>query len=165
MRRGKARVSPVLVIALTGLWLLLNGSASIGQTVLGAAVATGFAALGSRLRPLSARLRRPDTAILLLLVVSRDIVVSNLAVARIVLRSFARIPARSGWVHVPLALRDPHGIAALSAIVTATPGTVWAGLSESGDELTLHVLDLADEAALIRLIKERYERPLMSIFE
>ncbi len=50
-------------------------------------------------------------------------------------------------------------------IVTSTPGTVWAGLSPAGDALTLHVLDLKDEAEWIRLIKQRYERPLMRIFE
>ncbi len=50
-------------------------------------------------------------------------------------------------------------------IVTATPGTVWAGLTAAEDELTLHVLDLEDEAGLIRTIKQRYEEPLMRIFE
>jgi multicomponent K+:H+ antiporter subunit E len=38
-------------------------------------------------------------------------------------------------------------------------------LSADGGTLTVHVLDLKDEAAWIRWIKERYERPLMRIFE
>jgi multicomponent K+:H+ antiporter subunit E len=53
----------------------------------------------------------------------------------------------------------------LAAIVTSTPGTVWAGVSDDGRSLRLHVLDVADEAALVRTIQERYERPLRRIFE
>jgi multicomponent K+:H+ antiporter subunit E len=68
-------------------------------------------------------------------------------------------------VDIPLELRDPHGLAALAVIVTSTPGTVWAGLSPDGGTLTLHVLDLQDDAEWIHVIKHRYERPLMRIFE
>ena len=46
-----------------------------------------------------------------------------------------------------------------------TPGTVWANLSLDGTTLTLHVLDLNDEAGWITTIKERYEKLLMEIFE
>src|SRR3546814_11639671 len=70
---------------------------------------------------------------------------------------------KPGFVKIPLTLRDPHGLAALACIVTYTPGTVWAGLSEHDDALTLHVLDLTDEAHWIRLIVQRYERPLKEI--
>ncbi len=52
----------------------------------------------------------------------------------------------------------------LSIIVTGTPGTVWAGLDPATNVLTLHVLDLQDEAAWVRTINHRYERPLMEIF-
>jgi multicomponent K+:H+ antiporter subunit E len=50
-------------------------------------------------------------------------------------------------------------------IVTATPGTVWAGLSDDRSVLTLHVLDLRDPDAYRRTIKGRYETPLREIFE
>jgi multicomponent K+:H+ antiporter subunit E len=53
----------------------------------------------------------------------------------------------------------------LSIIITGTPGTVWAGHDPVGNILTLHVLDLQDEDAWIRTVKDRYERPLMEIFE
>jgi multicomponent K+:H+ antiporter subunit E len=38
-------------------------------------------------------------------------------------------------------------------------------MSPDGRTLTLHVLDLQDERATIRLIKQRYEQPLRRIFE
>ena len=57
------------------------------------------------------------------------------------------------------------GLEALACIITYTPGTVWARLSEGENLLTLHVLDLKDESHWIRTIKQRYEHPLMEIFE
>jgi multicomponent K+:H+ antiporter subunit E len=162
MKNIQRKISPVLVAVLAGLWLLLNQSVTPGHVILGVLLALLLTWAASTLRPLHARIRRVDVAAGLILVVLKDIVLNNLHVARIVLGPRApRI--RSGFVRIPLELRDPHGLAALAIIVTATPGTVWAGLSN--DMLTLHVLDLEDEHAVIGLIKQRYERPLMRIFE
>ncbi|MBN1237901.1 MAG: Na+/H+ antiporter subunit E, partial [Gammaproteobacteria bacterium] len=93
------------------------------------------------------------------------VVRSNLGVARIVLGLVRDREVRSGFVQVPLDLRDPHGLAVLAAILTSTPGTVWVDLAGDGTRVTLHVLDLRDEAEWIDWIKNRYERPLMRIFE
>ena len=165
MKRIVERISPVLVFSLIGLWLLLNQSFAPAHIILGVVLAVALAWSSSSLRPLKARLRRLDAAALLILVVLKDIVHNNLSVARIVLGLRPVRDIRSGFLRIPLDLRDPHGLAALAAIVTATPGTIWAGLSTEGDALTLHVLDLVDEAGLTRLIKHRYEQPLMRIFE
>jgi multicomponent K+:H+ antiporter subunit E len=165
MKRLFGRVTPMVVLSLLGLWLLLNQSLSPAHIVLGVVLALVIAWTTSSLRPLKARVRHLGTAALLLLVVLKDIVQNNLSVARIVLGFRPLRDIHSGFLRIPLDLRDPHGLAALAAIVTATPGTVWAGLSADGNTLTLHVLDLKDEAGLTRLIKDRYEKPLMRIFE
>jgi len=68
-------------------------------------------------------------------------------------------------VKIPLDLRDPHGLAMLTVIITGTPGTVWAGHDNERNELNLHVLDLEDEAVWVYKVKQHYERPLMEIFE
>lgn len=159
------RLSPVLVLALTVLWLLLNQTVSPGHLLLGASLGVVIAWGGSTLRPVQARLRRLDVAAVLVLVVLRDIVRSNIAVARIVLSPGRSRQLHSGFLDLPLDLRDPHGLATLAMILTSTPGTVWVGLSPDGRLLRLHVLDLVDEAHWIELIKQRYERRLMKIFE
>ena len=165
MRRIGGAVSPFLILALTALWLLLNQTFAVGQILLGLVLALVLAWSASALRPLQTRLRRFDVAALLVLVVIADIVRSNIAVARLVLGLASRKEIRSGFLQIPLDLRNPHALAALAVIVSSTPGTVWAGLSPAGDTLTLHVLDLQDEAEWIQLIKQRYEQPLMRIFE
>jgi multicomponent K+:H+ antiporter subunit E len=157
-------VSPTVVVYLTVLWLVLQQTIAPEQVVLGVVLAILLAWASSKLRPVRAPLRRLDLATALILVVLVEIVRSNIAVARVVL-NLVRHEVRSGFVQIPLELRDPHGLAALAAIVTATPGTVWAGLSADGKILTLHILDIEDEQKWIRYIKDRFERPLLRIFE
>lgn len=163
IRNFTRSVSPTLVLGLTVLWLLLNQTVAPGHIVLGALLGTALAWAGSTLRPLHARVHRIDIAFALLFIVLEDIIRSNIGVARIVLGLHGNRQINTSFVDIPLNLRDPHGLAVLSMIVTSTPGTVWVGFSRG--VLTLHVLDLRDDHEWITFIKERYERPLMRIFE
>lgn len=155
---------PLLPPVLLGVWLLLNDSASPATIALGALLALCVSAASTRLRPLPAWPRRLYLAFGLIGHVLIDIVRSNFAVGRIVLNATRR-PPRAGFMQIPLDLTDPHGLAMLTIIITGTPGTVWAGHDAKNQVLTLHVLDLIDEAAWMRTIKDRYERPLMEIFQ
>lgn len=155
---------PILPIFLLAMWLLLNDSLDAGQIVLGLALAVLVTLAARALRPLPAWPHRLHVAIGLIVHVCIDVVRSNLAVGSIVLGASRRQP-HVGFMRIPLDMRDPHGLAMLSMIITATPGTVWSGLDSDSNVLTLHVLDLQDEAVWLRTIKQRYERPLMEIFE
>jgi multicomponent K+:H+ antiporter subunit E len=164
IRRFARRISAMLVLALALLWLALNESFSPGHIALGLLLGVLMAWASSTLRPLHARLRRVDLALHLLLLVLADMVRANLHVAGIVLGLTGKRRITPGLLNVPLQLQDPHGLAVLAMIVTATPGTVWVGTSPDGNWLQLHVLDLRDEPAMVRMVKERYERRLMRIF-
>ncbi|HET6629569.1 MAG TPA: Na+/H+ antiporter subunit E [Woeseiaceae bacterium] len=163
--RAARRLSPGLVAWLAFLWLLLNQTVAPGQIVLAFVVAASLSWLSSALRPLPARVRNPQVIVALLATVFVDVVRSNVAVGRIVLGLVRGREVKSGFLDIPLELRDPHGLAGLAMIVTATPGTVWVDLARDGSRVTLHILDLEDEAYWIDWIKNRYERPLRRIFE
>lgn len=109
-------------------------------------------------------MRRIRVAFRLAAMVAADIVRSNVAVARIVLRP-ADAGRQAGFLPIPLDTRHAGALAVLAMIVTATPGTSWAGYDPAENVLTLHVLDLADGDGLVRAIKDRYEAPLREIFE
>ena len=155
----------LLVGGLTITWLLLGDHFSAGNLLLGLGISLvmvfGFRAV----RPVHPRLRKPARMLQLFGRVSVDIIRSNYNVARIVLGLTGKREIKSGFVEIPLTLRDPHGLATLAAIVTSTPGTVWANLSDDGAKLTLHVLDLTEEQLWIDTIKQRYESLLREIFE
>ncbi|MGG5291133.1 Na+/H+ antiporter subunit E [Pseudomonas shirazensis] len=156
--------APLLSVALFALWLLLNLSISPGNLLLGALLAILAPILLAPLRPQHAHVKRPWVVAKLIGRVGLDVITSNLQVARGVL-SAKRRPPRSAFVHIPLALRDVHGLAALSMITTVVPGTVWSELALDRSMLLLHVFDLRDEAQFIEHFKHTYERPLMEIFE
>lgn len=156
--------APLLSVALFVLWLLLNLSLSPGNLLLGALLGILAPILMAPLRPQHAHVHRPWLIAKLIGRVGLDVIISNLLVARSVLRVGSR-PPRSAFVHIPLALRDAHGLAALSMITTVVPGTVWSELALDRSVLLLHVFDLDDEADFIDHFKHTYERPLMEIFE
>lgn len=156
--------APLLSASLFALWLVLNQPVGAGQILLAAILAVAMPLLTASLRPLPVRIRRPAVVIRLILTVGRDVVMSNLAVGRDVLRAGRRMP-NSAFVRIPLDLRDATALAALSTITTVVPGTVWSELALDRSALLLHVWDLEDEAAFIAYFKSRYERPLMEIFE
>jgi multicomponent K+:H+ antiporter subunit E len=156
--------SPLLSTGLLLLWILLVQSVSAGTLVLGLAQAIFWPAVTTRLRPVPVRARKPLTMLRLFARVVVSMLRSNAEVARIILTRASRdVP--SGFVYVPLDLKDPNGLAVLAMIITFTPGTVWVQLSADRRRLLMHVLAIDDEAALVERVKQRYERPLMEIFE
>jgi multicomponent K+:H+ antiporter subunit E len=155
---------PLLWALLVAMWLLLNGTLAPGHLMLGALLALGAVHAYARLESSQPRLRRPMLIVRLAALVLTDIVRSNIAVARIVLHLGIR-NRRAGFVRIPLELRDPVGLAALACIITATPGTAWARYEPARGLLTIHVLDLSDDDAWVRTIKERYEERLLEILK
>jgi len=156
--------SPALSVALLLLWILLMQSLSAGTLVLGAALALFWPAVTAHLRPAPVRLRKPFVMARLFSRVVLEMLRSNAEVAWAILTRRSH-GIRSGFVLVPLELRDPNGLAVLAMIVTFTPGTAWAQLSADNRVLLLHVLAIESETELVAFIKHRYERPLREIFE
>lgn len=156
--------SPPLSIALLAVWLVLNQSVHPATVLFGALLAIVVPLITKGLRPATVRMRHPRTALRLLGIALHDLVASALTVAhRLLVRRTQEL--RPSFVQVPLRLRDPNGLAVLSMLVTLAPGTAWGELSLDGSLLLLHVFDLADEAAFIAMVQQRYEKPLMEIFE
>jgi multicomponent K+:H+ antiporter subunit E len=166
-RHGKAMMrrllpAPLMSCALLVAWLLLNGTLALGHILLGAVLALVIPWWTERLRPERPRLRSAIGVARLALVVLVDIVASAAVVARQILGPEARV--KSTFVQVPLTIRDPYGIATFASIITMTPGTLSADLSDDRRFLLVHALHSDDPAALIEEVKRRYEEPLRAIF-
>lgn len=145
-------------------WLLLNGSFSPGHIVFGLILALTLTWLAQWFRPLRAYAKHPLTSLLLIWHVAVDITKSNIAVGKRVWEG-SRSQATPGFLRIPLKIRDPHALASLGCIITYTPGTVWSDYSQEENVMTLHILDLQDEQAWLDTVQQRYERPLLEIFE
>lgn len=154
---------PILSSLLLVIWLLLNQSVAPGTILLGALLGITLAKAFGLLGPPKVRLRNHHLLGVLFARVMLDIFRSNLAVAKLILRRDPRM--HSGFVAIPLALTDRHGLAVLACIITSTPGTIWVSYDSTANVLLIHVLDLIDEQGWIDTIKQRYERLLLEIFQ
>ncbi|WP_431275666.1 Na+/H+ antiporter subunit E [Variovorax ureilyticus] len=156
---------PPLSLGLFVVWLLLNQSLDVGTLLLAAILAIAVPLLTQSLRPReTVRVRRPGTALKLAFVVMHDMARSALTVARLLLTRH-NDEMHPCFVRVPLELRDPNALAVLAMIVCLTPGTAWGEISFDRSSLLIHLFDERDTEAFILLVKSRYERPLMEIFE
>ena len=154
--------SPMLSLVMWCLWLLLANDFSVGQMVLGVFFAWLIPVLTQPFWLSRPGIQKPWKLLSFLLLVHRDIVVANLAVAKLVLGSPSRL--RPAFVEVPLDIRDDFVITMLASVVSLTPGTVSADVSQDRSVLLVHGLDVADIAEMIATIKQRYEAPLKEIF-
>ncbi|GAB1479277.1 Na+/H+ antiporter subunit E [Paracoccaceae bacterium] len=154
---------PLLSLGLVGIWLLLTRF-SLGHLLLGTGIAlvAGWA-LGA-LEPPARKRRRVVPLIRLAWIVAGDIVRSNIAVAQLILTGGRKNSRRSGFVEVPLRLRDQTALALLAMIVTATPGTAWLEHDSETGILLVHVFDLIEPEDLVTLIRDRYESLLLEAF-
>ena len=120
--------------------------------------------------PLLAGLLKPERAhfgraAMILVLVRRvlwDILLSNIEVARRILGPERALTPAFVWL--PLDLTNIHAITALASIITLTPGTVSAELSDDRRHLLIHCFNLGDADRLRATIKARYEAPLKEIF-
>jgi len=148
------------VIALV--WVLLQGSPAPANLLWAAILGLVLPWLAHDFIGAGSRPRAPMTMLRLALAVLRDIVVANIAVARIVLRP--RPDPHPAWLRVPYTLQDPRAVMLLATIITTTPGTVSCVVDEERREILVHALDASDPQAVIADILARYERPLKEIF-
>lgn len=164
--------APFRSLLLLLVWLLLNNSIAPIYLVTGGVLAWSIPLLTFAFHDQSLHItgqvsKRLRLGVRYLLVLLWDIVVANAQVVMRVLGSNQAL--RPGFVVMPLDIKDPLGITILAGTICLTPGTVSADVyphnSKQPQFLLLHVLDMADEAELIAELKQRYEQPLLEIFQ
>lgn len=152
---------PVLSLLLAASWLALSRSLEpvhlISAVLLGLIVPRLLRGLLPQSHPI-----RWGAASRLTLVVTWDIVMSNITVAKLVLGPMSR--PQPAWLRVPTA-SDHHRVNALFAsIITMTPGTVSAVVDEQARCIWVHALNCDDTDGMVGEMKARYEAPLLAVF-
>ena len=149
---------PVLSLSLGVTWLMLSQSLALVHLL--SAVLIGLAVpklIAGFLKPADGF--HWPSAIRLVGVVMWDIVLSNIAVARLVLGPIDKFNPM--WFPVPLATKHARVNALFASIITTTPGTVSCLIDEHRDVIWVHALDGADPESMANDMKQRYEVPLM----
>jgi len=164
--RNSLFATPLRSLLLFLVWCALHNSVSPVVLLSGLVLALLIPWVSRGFREAQPQIKRYGLFGRYLLMVLWDIVVANLQVVKVVLGRNSAL--RPGFVLLPLDLKEPLPLTILAATICLTPGTVSAELlprqADTPRYLLLHVLDLQDEAALIRELKQRYEAPLQEIF-
>ncbi|MCW8833549.1 MAG: Na+/H+ antiporter subunit E [Colwellia sp.] len=166
--------TPFLSLLLFSVWLLLNNSVSAGHIILATVLAIAIPLITSPFRTKQPLVMKPGLAFRHLMLVLYDIITANVQVAILILGPTKKLTP--GFVKVPLDITRSMPITILASTVSLTPGTVsaevypWSESLKEDEEpeerfLLIHVLNLEDEQALIKTIKDRYEAPLKEIFQ
>lgn len=154
---------PLLTLALIVFWLVLTGF-SLGQLILGTLVAVFASWAMTALRPDVPKVRRWPLLFKLLGLVIVDIVRSNIAVASVILWG-RRKGHSSEFVLMPVEIEDPTALSLLAIIITSTPGSAWLEYDSRDKTVLLHVFDVEDQDAWVALLKSRYEKILLEVFQ
>ena len=143
-------------------WWLMAERTSAGTLLMAALLAWLMPQIAARLEREFARIGEAWILVPLGLRLLGDVVVANITVARQVLGPEDAL--KPGFLWVPLDLTNIHGISALTSVITLTPGTVTAALSDDRRHLLVHFLHVEDPQQAIQEIKQRYEAPLRRVF-
>ena len=154
---------PALSVLLVIVWMLLVNEFTFGALFLALVFGVLVPLVTSRFWPDRPKMRFGRDALAYLVIVLCDIVVANFEIAWIILTRRNR-DLRSCWLVIPTELRSAEAITVLAGTISLTPGTVSSDISSDGRALLVHALDVADPAAEVARIKQRYETRLMKVF-
>lgn len=160
----RRRILPSLPQSLTvfAFWLLMAEDFGPANVLMALLLAVGMPLIATRLEREFARMARLDVFLQLAGVLLWDLLKANFTVARQVLGPEHKLSPHYIWI--PLELTNIHGISALAAVITLTPGTVAAALTEDRRHMLVHVLSTDDPQGMIEEIKQRYEVRLRKVF-
>ena len=155
---------PYLTLLLVITWMLLVNHLKLGSLVFALILGTIIPIITAPYWPDRPILRNPMAIIGYVLIVTYDIIKSNVIVAAIVLFK-PNSKLQPAWVTVPIDLRAPEAITVLAGTITMTPGTLTADMSGDGKALLIHCLHAPNPDEVRDDIKARYEARLQRIFE
>jgi multicomponent Na+:H+ antiporter subunit E len=153
-----------LAIVLAVGWVAITGGFSLPNLLLGAGVA-GFVIFLLR-----HRLARPIpygralAALALAGLFVRALLLSALAVARLVLAPNLKARLRPAIVAFPLTVTSDAEITLLANLITLTPGTLTIDVSADRRRLYIHVLAFEGREALVAGIANNFEQRVIDVF-
>lgn len=106
-------------------------------------------------------LGRVLAAIKLTLIFLRELILSNIAVLKVVLKP--KLDMRPGIFAYETSLTKDWEITILSSLITLTPGTLVVDVSNDNKILYIHAMDIADIDEAVNSIKDSFEKAIMEV--
>lgn len=154
---------PILSTTLLISWLLLNNTVAAGHIVLGAILAILIPWFTASFWQEKVCAKNPLAFLKFVGIVLYDMIMANFTVAKQVLGPNENLKPK--FFKLPIKLEHPLGISVLASAISLTPGTVSCDLSDDRSYLLIHGLSVKDVEQEIKTIQQRYEKPLLEVFQ
>lgn len=155
----------LLIFILAAGWAAATGSFEFHNLLLGGLIGgLGLLLMRERInRPRA--LRRLGRILSLFGLFLRELMMSAIRVALLVMRPGMMSALSPGIVAFPLRLTRDAEITLLANLITLTPGTLSVDVSEDRRHLYVHALRVPDREMLIREIADGFEQKIIEAFE
>jgi Multisubunit Na+/H+ antiporter, MnhE subunit len=97
----------------------------------------------------------------LLYIFLRELLLSNIAVLKVILRP--KLNIRPAIFALPTELKEDWEITVLANLITLTPGTLVVDVSPDNKILYVHAMDVSDIDEAIQGIKNTFEKAIMEV--
>ncbi|MBO0992032.1 Na+/H+ antiporter subunit E [Bacillus sp. SD088] len=143
------------------LWMFFESSFQLNTFLIGYLLGLLIIFIMRRFFPSRFYLAKVFAIIKLVLIFIRELLLSNIAVLKVVLSP--KLSIRPGIFALQTELRSDWEITLLSHLITLTPGTLVVKLSEDNKTLYIHAIDIEEVDDAINSIKQSFEKAIMEV--
>ncbi|MFV8826762.1 Na+/H+ antiporter subunit E [Alkalihalobacterium sp. APHAB7] len=148
-----------LVIAV--IWVFLQNSYTWVDFLIGYVVGLFILFVLRRFLSFDFYFRRVIAAIKLILLFSKELILANWDVIKIVLSPKMNI--QPGIIAVPTKLETEWELTLLASLISLTPGTLSMDFSDDNKTLYIHSIHVPDKDAMIKQIHNTFEKAIMEV--
>lgn len=151
----------LLNLFLAFLWMLFESSTSLSTFVIGYLLGLLIIFLMRNLFNSRFYLLRVIALIKLIFIFLKELILSNIAVLKVVLRP--KLTIAPGIFSLETNLTKEWEVALLSNLITLTPGTLVVKVSPNNKTLYIHAMDIDDVGEAAESIRNSFEKAIMEV--
>ncbi|UOE95613.1 MULTISPECIES: Na+/H+ antiporter subunit E [Bacillaceae] len=151
----------LLNVVLAVIWVFLQNSYTFVDFLVGYVIGLGILLVLRRFLVFDFYFRRLYAFIKLLLLFSKELILSNIDLIKIVLSP--KMDIKPGIVAVPTKLTSDWELTLLASLITLTPGTLTMDFSDDNKILYIHSIHVPDKEAMIKQIQTTFEKAIMEV--
>ncbi|PSL45064.1 multisubunit sodium/proton antiporter MrpE subunit [Salsuginibacillus halophilus] len=106
-------------------------------------------------------MRRVYAVFKLFLLFSKELIMANIDMIRIVLSP--KLTNKPGIVAVPTRLSSDWEVTLLASLISLTPGTLSMDFSEDGRTIYIHNIDVPNREEMIKDIQDKFEKAILEV--
>ena len=151
----------LLNLMISFLWMFLHDDWSISRFIIGFLLGIVVLIVLRRFWRGPLYLQRVWAIVALLVLFNRELVLSSIAVMRHILRP--KLNITPGIFAYTTELKSDWEVTVLSCLICLTPGTLTLEVSEDGQILYIHAMDIQDANVLSEQIRGTFEKAIMEV--